>query len=208
MVALDGEEHRNDITFTDCHQFRADSTVKFDTTETASPPLVSNHGATQVALPPSLLVELTLDSDIDPEKAALGDSVRALVARSIRDDAGIIAPEGSIVHGRLVRLERSAQPFEHYVIGIEFHTLETADKRFNFLATMQDAGPARGLLPQAKRLDPVFTRKRTDRLDILVREKPRGEGILHWDAKHAEIRRGLRMRWLTIAPDKLDSHAP
>jgi hypothetical protein len=208
MVALDGEEHRNEITFTECHQFRADSTINFDVAGSVPPSPVSGHPNATVALPPSLLVELTLDSDIDPEKAALGDSIRARVARPVRDGAEIIAPQGSIVHGRLVRLEREAQPFEHYVVGLEFHTLEASDNRFDFFATMQDAGPAPGLLRQAKRLDPAFTRKRTGRLDILVREKPRGEGILHWDAKHPQIHRGLKMLWLTVAPDKLDSPAP
>jgi hypothetical protein len=208
MVALDGEEHRNEITFTECHQFRADSNINFDAADAVPPSPVSRHPAAPVAFPSSVLVELTLDSDIDPEKATLGDPIRARVARPVRDGAEIIAPEGSMVRGRLIRLERAAQPFEHYVVGLEFHTLEAADNRFDFFATMQDAGPAPGLLRQAKGIDPVFTRRRTGRFDILVREKPRGEGILHWDAKHPQIRRGLKMRWLTVAPDKLDTRAP
>jgi hypothetical protein len=128
--------------------------------------------------------------------------------RPVRDGGKAIVPQGAVVHGRLVRLERSAQPFDHYVVGLEFHTLETGDTSFDLFATMQDAGPAPGILPQAKRLDPVFTRKRTARLDILVREKPRGEGILHWDAKHIPIRRGLKMRWMTVDPDTLANRAP
>ena len=49
--------------------------------------------------------------------------------------------------------------------------------------------------------------KRTGRLDILVSEKPRGEGILLWDAKHPQIRRGLKMRWVTADPGNA-SRAP
>ena len=61
---------------------------------------------------------------------------------------------------------------------------------------MTDVGPSPGLLRQAKRLDPTFTRQRKAKMDILVREVPRGQGVLHWDAKHGRIRKGFRMRWL------------
>ena len=33
-------------------------------------------------------------------------------------------------------------------------------------------------------------------MDILVREAPRGQGVLHWEAKRPRIRKGFRMRWL------------
>jgi hypothetical protein len=208
MVALDGEEYRNQITFAECRQFRAESNIRFDGDDALSPSAVSSGPVARASLPPLLLLEITLDSEIKPEKAAVGDSIRGVVVRPVRDGGKAIVPQGAVVHGRLVRLERSAQPFDHYVVGLEFHTVETADTSFDLFATMQDAGPAPGILPQAKRLDPVFTRKRTARLDILVREKPRGEGILHWDAKHIPIRRGLKMRWLTVDPDTLATRGP
>ncbi len=208
MVTLDGEEYRNQITFAECRQFQAESNIRFDVEGAQPPAAVSGRPAARPSLPPLLLVEIALDSDIEPEKAAVGDSIRGVVARPIRDGERAIVPQGAVVHGRLVRLERSALPFDHYVVGLEFHTLETAGTSFDLFATMQDAGPANGILPQAKRLDPVFTRKRTARLDILVREKPRGEGVLHWDAKHIPIRRGLKMRWLTVDADALTSRSP
>jgi len=198
MVALDGVEHRNQITFTECRQFQAASSVHFDADDHTEPSRISPK--TAAALPPSLRIDLTLDSDVDPERAALGDSIRAIIARPVQNAGQLIVREGAIVHGRVVRLERADQPFDHYIVGLEFHTLETADGRVDFFATMQDAGPVPGLLRQAKHLDPVFTRKRTRRLDVLVSEKPRGEGILLWDAKHPQIRRGLKMRWVTTDP--------
>ncbi|MCU1273118.1 MAG: hypothetical protein JWO48_549 [Bryobacterales bacterium] len=208
MVALDGMEHRNQITFTECQHFQAASSVHFDADDQTQASRISPKTAVAAALPPSLRIDLTLESDIDPENAALGDSVRASIARPVENAGQLIAPEGAIVHGRLVRLERAEQPFDHYIVGLEFHTLETADGRVDFFATMQDAGPVSGLLRQAKHLDPVFTRKRTRRLDVLVSEKPRGEGILLWDAKHHQIRRGLKMRWVTADPEKVTARGP
>ncbi len=198
MTDLNGEEHRNEISFTSCRQYRAASTVRFDEQNAAViKPLVA------ASIPPNLLVEVALENDIQPETAALGDSVRAIVVKPVRDETGFAIPEGALVHGRLVRIERGNLPFDHYVVGMEFHTIELGSERVDFFATLQDAGPAGGLLRQAKRMDPVFTKRRGPRFDILVREKPRGEGVLHWDAKRAPIRRGLKMRWLTSTAAKI-----
>jgi hypothetical protein len=60
---------------------------------------------------------------------------------------------------------------------------------------MQDAGPAAGLIRQAKRLDPKFSRRPTGKMDVLVREIQQGQGILLWDGKHGPVPRGLRMKW-------------
>jgi hypothetical protein len=62
-------------------------------------------------------------------------------------------------------------------------------------ATMEKGRTADRTDPEAKRLDPKFTRRRTGRMDILVREVQRGQGILHWDARRGALPKGLRMQW-------------
>jgi hypothetical protein len=42
---------------------------------------------------------------------------------------------------------------------------------------------------------PTFSKKRSARMDILVRETPKGQGILHWDARRPQTPKGLRMKW-------------
>ena len=202
LVSLDEQHHRNQIRVEACRQYRADSTIRFEaapeTAPAAAPVAVAKLNG---PLPNNLRFQLAIDHDIEPEKAAAGDVVRAVVTRPVRRGEQVIVPEGARVHGRLVRIEKGASPFPHYVVAIELHTLELEGSSHEFNATMQDAGPASGLLRQQKRLDPVFTRKRATRFDILVREKPRGEGVLHWDAKQPRIKRGLRMLWVTGAGD-------
>jgi hypothetical protein len=106
--------------------------------------------------------------------------------------------------GNIVRLDKQKQPFDRYEVALEFHTLESSPIRYELSATMVEAGPASGLIKQAKRLNPTFTRERKARMDILVREIPRGQGVLQWDAKQGRIRKGLRMRWLvdSVTPTK------
>lgn len=194
MVGLAGNASRNRATFSKCRQYVGESSISFQDTAEQSPQLAS--AVENVTLPPRAELELALESEIDPERTALGDVVRAVLADSLREGQTILAPRGATVLGRVVRLERYGQPVDHFVIGLEFHTLEFGGKKAEFRATMQKAGPSAGLMQQAKRMDPVFDRKRKKAfLQILVNEQQRGQGILHWQAKNPIVEKGLRMRW-------------
>jgi len=119
------------------------------------------------------------------------------VARPIKEGNRVVVPAGAVALGRLVRLERYEQPIEHYLIGLEFHTLQAGAQRAELRATMRRAGPAAGLVEQARRLDPTFDpRRKRPFMQILVNEQQRGQGVLHWSAKHPVVSRGLRMEWL------------
>jgi len=194
LVALDGSESRNRTKLGDCRQYTTESKLSFE-----APP-ADTTVPVESAEPPDLqarmTMELSLESDIALATAGVGDPLRAVLVRPLRDGERVLAPAGSVALGNIVRLEKQGQPFDHYEIALEFHTLETGQGRYEYLATMTDAGPATGLIRQAKRLSPTFTRQRKAKMDILVREVPRGQGVLHWDAKHGRIRKGFRMRWL------------
>jgi hypothetical protein len=73
--------------------------------------------------------------------------------------------------------------------------MELGGQMIPFIATMVDAGPASGLLRQQKTFMPTFTRKRINRMDVLVREKQEGQGVLLWQARREAIPKGLKMRW-------------
>jgi hypothetical protein len=196
MVGVHGNENRNVRRLSNCRQYAASSTITFEEPSGGFRP--SGGERSRMPLPPRLLLELTLASDIELDKAALGDPVRAVLSRPVKDGDRVLLPEGMEISGRLVRLERNTLPIDHYVVGLQLDTLEYEGRANEFTATMRDAGPAGGLIRQAKRLDPTFDRRRrAPRLDILVREQQRGQGILHWEAKKARIPRGLRMRWQT-----------
>ncbi|MFN7919264.1 MAG: hypothetical protein U0Q16_04160 [Bryobacteraceae bacterium] len=197
MVDVSGEEHRNSTRFGACRQFHAESKVRFDAEDSAPTAPVTESAQAPKEIPERLSVEMTLDHEVDAANSSLGDAVRAVVSKPARKGETIVIPEGAVIHGRLVRIERDNRPFDHWVLGLEMHTLEIGEHRADIRMTMADAGPAPGLLRQTKSMDPVFTKRRTTRFDILVREKPRGEGVLHWDAKQPKLRKGLKMRWIT-----------
>lgn len=204
MTAPDGTEHLNRMRLTGCSRFTAESRIAFEvppvpeerTAGNPEPePVESPVPAAGITLPAGALLHLTLESSLDPATAKVGDPVVARVARPVKDGDAELIPEGARVTGRLVRLERELTPFPLFEIGLEFHTVESGGRELPFRATMEDAGPASGLIREARRLNPTFSKRRAPRLDILVREVQRGQGILHWDARRKAIGRGLAMKW-------------
>lgn len=195
MILRTGETSRNVTRFGSCRQYSARSSLSF-AASAGELPARERTGPRSLALPPKAVIELELETEIDPRSAALGDEVRAVVVRAVKEGNRVLVPAGAVALGRLVRLDRQEQPIEHYLIGLEFHTLEAGDLKTGLRATMRRAGPASGLLPQAKRLDPTFDRRRKRPfLEILVNEQRRGQGILHWRAQYPVVSRGLRMEW-------------
>ncbi|MCP5109495.1 MAG: hypothetical protein GY953_01530 [bacterium] len=196
MLGTSGNAGRNFSSFANCRQYVGESSISFGGAGPADPVSRRAAGNEGFRLPPRTLLELSLSDPIDPRNSVVGDPVRAVLSRPVKEGREILVPRGALAHGRLVRIERYESPVEHYVIGLEFHTLEFNGQQASFRATMRKAGPHSGLLKQAKRLDPTFNRKRKKAfMQILVNETHRGQGILHWTAKRPLVAKGLKMRW-------------
>jgi hypothetical protein len=197
IVLVDGLESLNRTRLSGCRQYQAESTIRFageagnNEAERAAEPAVERTGS---HLPGGTLVEIALDG-FDPAAASVGDAVTARVSRAVKEGENVLIPQGTAVLGHIVRLEKETMPYPIFEIGLEFHTLQLGARNIPFSATMEQAGPQAGLIRQAKRLDPTFTRRRTGRMDILVREVQQGQGILHWDARRGALPKGLRMQW-------------
>jgi hypothetical protein len=194
VTAVNGNEDMNRTRLTACRHYRAESSLHF---EEASAAPANQPAAPEAssALPKGTLVELALDASLDPASAKVGDVIKARVVKPVRAGEETVLAEGTITHGRIVRLDTQAQPFQVHVVALEFDTIFLGDRKVPFNATMVDAGPAAGLIRQVKRMDPKFTRRPTGRMDVLVREVQRGQGILLWEARRGPLPRGLRMKW-------------
>ena len=132
---------------------------------------------------------------------SVGDRVKAIVVQPLRNGGQLVVPQGATVSGHIVRIGKKTAPFPIDEIAIAFDTIELGGRAVPFSATMEEAGPSSGLLKQAKHLDPTFSTHRAKRIDILVREVQRGQGILEWDARHGSIPHGLRMKWRVRAEE-------
>ncbi|HLJ50964.1 MAG TPA: hypothetical protein VKU01_33375 [Bryobacteraceae bacterium] len=207
VTATDGREDLNRTVLSGCRHYQTESTIAFDTSSAGAgdaeralpvPSVVPQALSKPSALPGGTLLDLTLDTNLDPSTVAVGDTVTASIAHAIRDVLGNVIPQGTPVTGHVVRLEKATMPFAMYSVGLEFQALKHPGGTIPFDATMIEAGPAAGLLRQEKSLDPTFTRNRGAHIDVLVREVQRGQGILMWDARKGTIPHGLRMKWRVL----------
>lgn len=195
ITGADGDASRNLTSFGSCRQYVGESSISFGgAAGDAEHAAVAEAAATESGLPPRAVLDLDLSKPIDPRRAAVGDPVRALLAKPLRVGSTVLAPRGATVLGRLIRLDHYAQPIGHYVIGLEFHTIDLGGRLIRFTATMRHVSGPSALFKPSRRIDPSFARKRKGFLDVLVNENQRGLGILHWKADKPLIGH-LRMEW-------------
>jgi hypothetical protein len=200
VVAADGEEDLNRTQLDRCRRYSAESAVRFASVGDGAFEADRIHPSREVEIaqpdiPIGSMLEFALDAPVDPERAAVGDEVRIVLLRPPAPGDIPAIPAGTRGTLRLVRLDRHAQPFPVYDFGFEFESLELGGRVVPVAATMQEAGPAPGLIKQSKTLDPTFTKRRSARMNILVREVQPGQGILNWDGRKGPLPRGLKMRW-------------
>jgi hypothetical protein len=195
MVGVGGIASRNFTKFSGCRQYVGESSISFHAPSAGGDHQASRGG--DLRLPPRVNLELSLVDEIDSRNAVIGSPVRAVLAKPLKDGEEILIPKGASVLGRLVRMEKYQNPVDHFVVGLEFHTVEFDGRQAGFTATMREASGSSSLMKQAKSLDPKFTKRRKPSMNILVNETQRGQGTLYWKANKPVIQPGLKMRWVT-----------
>jgi len=110
-------------TFSGCHEYTAESSLRFDAPESAA--AVKTTAQPPAPLPPGLSVTLALLSPIYPANAAAGDAISAEISQSVRapHSRQILLPAGAIAHGRIVQM-RHQYSSSQFLISIRFETLE------------------------------------------------------------------------------------
>jgi hypothetical protein len=76
------------------------------------------------SIPAGIVVRIALLSRINGEASFAGDAIEGEITEPLRSgDGRILAPQGALVHGRIVRLEQSLQPSHYFTLGLRFDTL-------------------------------------------------------------------------------------
>jgi hypothetical protein len=123
ITDLQGNESRNRTQFQNCHQYTGESVLTFeDRPEDASP--VSKKEPEAISLPDGIELELRLSAELNSSKDAVGDPIQATVERNVKRGGTVLVPKGAIASGRIARLEHRLSPLPHYIVGLEFSTLE------------------------------------------------------------------------------------
>jgi hypothetical protein len=136
IVMSDAAETTSVTTFGSCHEYQVETEVHFDTepeAERVAAPVVV-HAA--MSLPLGLPVVLALTEPIDTDTAAVGDPVAATIAKPVRKPGAdhVLIPAGTMVKGRITRLEHHYSPQPYFLIALSFNRLLEGDLRSPFAA--------------------------------------------------------------------------
>lgn len=119
MIMTTGYVTRNVTTFSNCHEFRGESTVKFENLEDENHPGVATS---VVSIPEKMNVDAVLKSGLQSREPAVGDPVEAVADRDVKKGRELLLPKGAKLTGRIskIRFVDSDSPF--FAIAITFHT--------------------------------------------------------------------------------------
>ncbi|MGJ5818964.1 hypothetical protein [Paludibaculum fermentans] len=191
VITTDGLENVNRILVNGCRRFQTESTLSFAAPEIEIAP--KRHEV--LTLPSGAILELSLEEGLNLSSATVGQPVRASLSRDLRLGEKMLVPQGTVVRGQVVQVEKRAIPYPTYQIGLTFDALELGGESVPLNATLAETSPVAGLIQQTRKLNPTFQAGGRPRMEVLVRKVQTGEGYLEWDARKGQIPPGLKMKW-------------
>jgi len=132
-VAMDvlsqSHERSNTITeYHDCHEFHAESVLRFDAAPketTAEIPMAAR------TLPAGISLRIRLKSNVAVDSAWAGDPIEGVLVDDIVTSAGkVFVPQGTSVQGLLLRVETVLQPLHSYQGSLQFRELHFAGEEY------------------------------------------------------------------------------
>ncbi|MEX2300317.1 MAG: hypothetical protein WD733_05240 [Bryobacterales bacterium] len=205
-----GETSVNSTDFRDCRSFGAESLLSFDAADSDAA-VESSLALEEFSLPAKTSLTVRLDAEINSESSVAGDRIQATLASEVKRDGVVLAPKGSLLIGRIRRLERFTDPKNHFIVGIEFTELQTPNRRARVAAELVHVTRFGGLVDRFGEERVNYQRQggglagqgleRTTVESYGTASLP-GTSELYVQASRLRIPRGLRMVWRTLAADE------
>jgi hypothetical protein len=198
FIGRDGTESENRYEFSSCRDFQAESKVRFG--EKSAPSGTARRpGMRPSQWPNGLQVAIQLATDVDTYRAAAGDRIEGRLALTLPSpDGGPSFPRGTVVAGRLMRVEvRHRSPAEAG-IALRWETLDPAGRALPLSLT-----PNRTVKPGLQfggLAAPVGLLLRRGKEIELPRPGEERYATLSAPGEHHVFGSGLLTQWLTILP--------
>lgn len=203
-----GGSNANTTEFRNCREFGAESLLSFDDDSTAG--MDSSLTLQQFELPTRISLTVRLDAGINSESSVAGDRVEATLASDVRRDGELLAPKGSLLIGRIRRLERFTDPRNHFIVGLEFTELRTPTRRARIRTELAHVTQFGGLVEQFGEERKSYSKQggglagdgleRTT-IESYSMEPLPGTSEIYVRANRLRIPAGLRMVWRTLPAD-------
>jgi hypothetical protein len=212
VIHTDGTEAQNRITYSACHEFQGESTVRYEVASGVERSVTQSPvQAASFSVPAGLQFKVVFTDRIDAATAAAGDSIRGRLKTAIRDrNEKVLVAEGTPVTGRILGISRfypqSSRVTESrkaparapsLVITVSLETVEIGGVPQPLKATF-DSGVKRFV----KQSSPFSVHVDIGSLDELHNHSDDSDAAIFefWDSNpdHA-IKTGLESNWLTAA---------
>ena len=186
FIGRHGGEDENTMTFSGCRQFEAESKVDFEDRTLAGG--TSGHQNDRLNLPAGLPVTVELTTAIVLAVAAAGDRVEGRLSKPIVDDQKrTLVPEGTVVHGRMMRVEKAYFPRVEYTVALRWETVDIAGVASPF-----------SLMPNWRQPEAHGSRAGTEIVLPLPTETR--YSAIHVAEQHPVLDGGYKSEWLTAKP--------
>ncbi len=132
-IDRNGGETVNLTTYSGCREYTGESQIRFDDPEQTAETQVSHEPPKP--LPPGLPFRCRLLTPLDSKTAGAGDPIEAVLRSPLRDrDHAVLAPAGTVLHGRLMRVLGREQRQSVIEIGIHFEWITRGGVQMPFSA--------------------------------------------------------------------------
>ena len=161
-----------------CHQFLAESELRFDGS-IASSARTPPHPLKE--LPPGLTVAIRITSDTNAANSWGGDPVVGELSDNLTDDHGtVLATKGTPVKGRLLRMETFLKPRRSYGATIQFD--QVADYSLHLKSVIETNSPGSSFRPRRLQLDnaPVSSDPAACRFRLIDKQANLKGALTHW----------------------------
>lgn len=199
MLDFDGVRSYNHMEFTHCRSYTATSEISFDSKpstpdEAASAP--SRQAAAGPAVPAFLEVTMLLTTPVS-DQDSVGSLIEAKTSGNVVHKGKVVVPDGSVVRGRIRRLERWADR-DAFGVGLEFSDVEAGGAVLPFYADLLRVDKDKRIQPALSQRILVHVRTGIHPVDetITLTELP---GVASFFVKGATFKlpSGFRMVWRT-----------
>jgi hypothetical protein len=121
-----GVRYENRIAYSACRSFQSETVFRpeVDPAADAGPTPAPAAAEKMETLPPGKMLRIGLRTPIDAGGAFAGDAVEGQLLQAVTGKHGrILAPEGAVVRGRIVRAEQHFRPRRYFALGLKFYSL-------------------------------------------------------------------------------------
>ena len=198
MVKLNGEESLNEMEFSQCHLYAAESSISFGMHEER--PQFAATLATETERKPLPVLDIVtrLGTPITSD-TSVGSLLTATVSGNVPRKGPVLIPDGSTVRGIVRRMEWNAEKGGYYIVAIEFTDIDAAGVRYRFNADLQsmDRTPGIGITLVT---DGTMNKQVAGTTEILWLPDLPGVGQFFVRGNRLELPKGFRMSWKTRPP--------